>query len=115
MKTTISEGILAAVFALSGTIIYVGKDKLKSKLSWLTAYSPAMVLFICLAKVIGALGLVLPVYFNVVPILTPIAALGIATIMILAMRYHILKKEYKDIPATIVFLALSIFIAYNRF
>ena len=115
MTTTITEGILATVFFLSGTIIYVFKDKLKSRLSWLTAYSPNMVLFICLAKVMGALGIIFPVYFNVLPILTPIAAIGIATIMILAMRYHILKKEYKDIPATIVFLALSIFVAFNRF
>ncbi len=114
MKTTINEGILATVFALSGTIIFVFKDNLKSKLSWLTAYSPNMVLFICFAKVIGALGLILPVQLNVLPILTPVAALGLATIMVLAMRYHILKNKYKDIPATIIFLALTLFVAYNR-
>lgn len=115
MTTTIIEGILATVFTLSGTIIYLFKNKLKNKLSWLTAYSPSMVLFICITKVIGALGLILPTYFNVLPILTPIAALGLATIMILAMAYHIRKKEYKDLPATIIFLALSLFVAYNRF
>ncbi len=115
MTTTIIEGILATVFTLSGTIIYVFKDKLKTKLSWLTEYSPTMVLFICLAKIIGALGLILPIQFKFFPILTPIAALGLATIMVLAMAYHIRKKEYKDLPATIIFLALSLFVAYNRF
>jgi len=115
MTTTIIEGILATVFTLSGTIIYLFKDKLKSKLSWLTEYSPNMVLFICLSKIIGALGLILPIQFNFFPILTSIAALGLATIMVLAIAYHIRKKEYKDLPATIIFLALSLFVAYNRF
>jgi hypothetical protein len=117
MNTTIwiIQGILATVFTLSGSIIYLFKDKLKPKLSWLTKYSPNMVLFICVSKTIGGIGLVLPMYFNVLPILTPIAALGLATIMVLAMTYHFRKKEYKDLPATIIFLVLSLFVAYNRF
>ena len=52
---------------------------------------------------------------NILPILTPLAACGIAIIMTLAMGYHFRKKEYKDIPATIIFLVLSIFVAVNRF
>ncbi len=115
MTTTIIEGILAIVFTSSGIIIYIFKDKLKTKLSWLTAYSSNTVLFICLAKIIGALGLIVPIQFNFFPTLTPIAAIGIATIMLLAIVYHIQKKEYKDLPAAIIFLALSLFIAYNRF
>ncbi len=117
MNTTlwITQGILAAVFALSGTIVYLLKDKLKAKLSWLSEYSPGMVLFICLSKIAGALGLILPMYFNVFPVLTPIAALGLATVLAMAMVYHLRKKEYKDIPATSIFFALAIFIAYNRF
>ena len=117
MNTTswIIQGILATVFTLSGTIIYLFKDKLKSKLSWLTEYSPNMVLFICVSKIIGAMGLILPMYFNVLPILTPIAALGLASIMMLAMAYHFRKKECKDLPATIIFWALSLFVAYNRY
>jgi hypothetical protein len=115
MTTTISEGILATVFILSGTMIYLFKNKLKSRLTWLTDYSPKMVLFICLSKIIGALGLILPIQFKFSPILTVIAAIGLAIIMVLAMVYHIRKKEYKDIPATIIFLTISLFVAYNRF
>lgn len=117
MNTTIwiMQGILATVFMLSGTVIYLLKGKLKSKLSWLTEYSPNMVLFICVAKIVGALGLILPTYLNILPILTPIAALGLATIMMLAAAYHLRKKEYKDLPATILFFALSLFVAYHRF
>ncbi|TRX37390.1 DoxX family protein [Flavobacterium sp. ZT3R18] len=117
MNTTlwIIQGILATVFSLSGLIIYLLKNKLASKLSWLNEYSPNMVLFICTSKIVGALGLILPVYFKVLPILTPIAGFGLATIMILAIAYHFRKKEYKDLPAAILFLALSLFVAFNRF
>lgn len=115
MTTTLIEGILATVFTLSGTIIYVFKDQLKHKLSWLNNFSPSMVQFICFSKILGALGLLLPIQFGFYPILTPLAALGIATIMILAIVYHLQKKEYKDLPATLIFLALSVVAAYQRF
>lgn len=109
------QGILATIFTASGLIILLNKEKLKLRLSWLNEYSSGMVLFICLSKIIGAMGLVLPMYFNFLPILTPIASLGIAIIMVLASKYHIQKKETKDIPATVISFVLAIFIAYNRF
>jgi len=117
MNTTIwiIQGILATVFTASGLIILLYKEKLKSKLSWLNEYSSVMVVWICLSKIAGAVGLILPMYCNILPILTPIAAFGIAAIMILALAYHIRKKEYKDAPATILFLVLALFVAYNRF
>ncbi len=116
MTTTIIEGILALVFASSGTIVYLFKDKLRNRLSWLTDYSPRMVLFICISKVLGALGLIVPaVYLHDFPILTLIAAFGLAVIMLLAAAYHLRKKEYKDLPATLILLTLCLIVVYNRF
>lgn len=117
MNTTITiiQGVTATLFFLSGSLIFLFKNKLSNKLSWLSEYSPRMVLFICASKIIGALGLVLPMYFDFFPILTPFAALGLASIMILAMAYHLRKKEYKDVPATIIFLVLTSIIAFYRF
>jgi hypothetical protein len=117
MNTTtwILQAILATVFTGSGLFILFNKEKLSSKLSWLKEFSPAVVAFICLSKVVGAIGLILPMLTGILPILTPFAAIGIATIMALAFSYHIRKKEYKDIPATIIFFSIAIFIAINRF
>ena len=111
---TIIQSILAAIFFLSGSVIYLLKDKLKYKLSWLTSYSPRMVLFICLSKIIGALGLFISMLFNL-PFLTLISALGLASIMVLATLYHLKKKEYKDLPATLIFLVLLLFVVYSQF
>ena len=112
----ITQGILATVFASSGLIILLlPKEKLAPKLSWVREYSDGTKLFICLAKITGSIGLILPMYLNILPVLTPIAALGLATIMLLALLYHLRRNEFKDIPATIIFLALTLFIVINRF
>lgn len=118
MNTTlwIIQGILAIVFFSSGLIILLmPKEKLAPKLSWVKEIPNWLRYFICSSKIAGAFGLILPLFLNILPVLTPIAACGIATIMILAMGYHIRKKEFKDIPATIIFLGLSVFVALNRF
>ena len=112
----ITQGIVATTLTVSGLIIMLlPKEKLTPKLSWVKEYSDGMRYFICSSKIIGAIGLMVPMYWNILPILTPIAACCIAMFMLLAMRYHFSKKEYKDVPATIIFLVLTIFIAYNRF
>lgn len=118
MNTTlwIAQGIVATALTASGLIIMlVPKKILASKLSWVTVYSDNMRYFICSSKILGAIGLIVPMYWNILPILTPIAACCIALFMLLAMRYHFTKKEYKDVPATIIFMVLSLFIAYYRF
>ncbi|SFC75342.1 DoxX-like family protein [Flexibacter flexilis DSM 6793] len=117
MNTTlwIIQAVLAAVFFMSGTVVYLMRDKLKSKMTWLTAYSSSMVLVICLSKIAGAIGLILPLYLGIATILTPLAAVGLAIVMALAFAYHLQHKEYKDVPATVLFFALSLFVAYGRF
>lgn len=110
------QGIVATALTVSGVIIMaLPKEKLAKKLSWVNEYSNGMRYFICISKILGAIGLILPVYLNILPILTPIAACFIALIMLLAFRYHIIHKEYRDIPATVIFFILSVFIAYNLF
>lgn len=110
------QGLVAITLTASGVIILaLPKEKLAQKLSWVNKYSDGMRYFICISKILGAIGLIVPMYFNFVPVLTPIAACFIALFMIFAMRYHFITKEYKDVPATIIFFVLALFIAYNRF
>ena len=118
MNTTIwiLQGMVATALTLSGLIIMMlPKEKLAKKLTWLNEYSDGMRYFICSVKILGGIGLILPMYLNILPVLTPISACFIALFMLLAMRYHLIHKEYKDVPATVVFLILSVVIAYFRF
>lgn len=118
MNTTIwiLQGTVAAALIASGLIIMLlPKEKLAQKLTWVSAYSDGMRFFICSSKILGGIGLILPQYLKILPVLTPVSACFIALFMLFAMRYHVLHKEYKDIPATVVFLILSLMIAYFRF
>ena len=112
----IMQGILAGIMTTSGIVILVlPKRLLEDRLSWVKSYPYGMKLFICLAKIAGALGLILPMLLNTLPIVTAYAAMGIALLMIAAFVYHLQTKEYKDIPATILILIVALLISYYRF
>ena len=111
----ILQGLLAMVFLSSGCIILLlPKEKLVPRLSWVSEYSYQARLFICISKMLGALGLVLPGYLHILPGLAIVAAFGLATIMVLAFIYHFRKREFKNLPATVLFFTLSLLIAIYR-
>ena len=111
----VMQGILAATFIASGVIVYTNREKLKGRLSWLTEYSPATVLFICMSKTAGGLALLLHLFTGAWQFIASAASLGIATIMILAFIYHIRRNEYKDVPATVLFFMMATFLTYYNF
>jgi putative oxidoreductase len=76
-------------------------------------YGVALIRFIGIAEVLGALGLILPAALRILPILTPLAALGLATIMGLATALHASKGE--PIVTQVVFLLLTLFVVWGRF
>lgn len=119
MNTTsiwIMQGILASIMAASGLVILIiPKSRLENRLYWIRKYPNSMRIFICTAKILAAIGLTAPMLLNVLPILTPIAALGIVLLMIAALNYHLQTKEYKDVPATVIFLSMALLISYYRF
>ena len=45
----------------------------------------------------------------------PLAAVGLALIMVLAIGFHLTRREYPNIAANVVLLALAAFVAYGRF
>ena len=91
------------------------KEKLAKNLPWVKDYSAIQVKLIGVAELLGGLGLILPWYTGIAPILTPVAAVGLALIMVLAAVYHFQHKEYPGIGINMVLLAVAVFIAYGRF
>jgi uncharacterized membrane protein YphA (DoxX/SURF4 family) len=118
MNTTvwIIQGVVAALFAMTGFMkLTTPKEKLKEKMAWVNDFSPMTIKFIGTSEILGALGLILPLALNIVPVLTPIAAVALSVVMLLATRTHILLKEYKEIGFTLFLFALSVFVAIERF
>ena len=112
----ILQALLAAMFLMAGTMKATQPiDKLAPKLPWVTSYSPATVRFIGIAELLGAIGLILPAATGILPILTPIAAVGLAIIMILASVFHLRRKEYSGIAFNVVLLIVMLVVAVGRF
>jgi integral membrane sensor domain MASE1 len=47
--------------------------------------------------------------------LTPLAAVGLATIMVLAALFHIGRREWPNVALNLVLGALAGFVAYARY
>ena len=106
--------ILAALFSYVGLmkIITPVEQFSGNEMAIVNFVGIGMTRFIGVSELIGAIGLILPAALRIKPILTPLAASGIATVMILATAYHVYVSEP---PATIVLFLLAAFVAWGRF
>ncbi|MEH7249308.1 DoxX family protein [Neobacillus niacini] len=107
--------LLGLMFLFAGSSKAFSYEKTKASMPWVQDYSRSLVIFIGVAELLGGLGLILPYALGIAPILTPIAAIGIAVIMILAAGLHIKRKENQAIGMNIILLALALFVAIGRF
>lgn len=69
-------------------------------------YSAGSVKAIGAIEVVGAIGLILPWLLGVAPVLTPIAALGLALVMAAAVAVHVRRREQFVPPLALGVLAL---------
>jgi uncharacterized membrane protein YphA (DoxX/SURF4 family) len=111
------QGILAAIFTMSGLMKSTQPiDKLlKSGINWAERFPLTTVRLIGISQLLGAIGLILPMLLNFAPILTPLAASGLALTMLLAIFHHLKYKENKAIITNILIMAMALFVAYGRF
>jgi uncharacterized membrane protein YphA (DoxX/SURF4 family) len=112
----IIQGILALMFLMAGIMKSTQpKDKLVKSLPWVNDFSLQTVRFIGFSELAGAIGIVIPQLTGICPILTPIAAIGLVIIMVLAASHHMQKNEYKEVTFNAVLLILSAVVAFYRF
>jgi len=113
----IVQGILAIVFLLAGGIkVSQRKVTLRFKIGeWVDEVTDGFINFIGTFELLGAMGLILPMLFNILPVLTPTAAAGLCISMIGAMMVHSRRKEYKELSVAFVLLLLSLFVVIGRF
>jgi uncharacterized membrane protein YphA (DoxX/SURF4 family) len=113
----IIAGLLAAAFAMSGLMkIAQPKDKLAaSGMGWTENFSGGAIKAIGALEVLGAIGLILPAALDIVPLLVPLAATGLAVMMLGAAVTHARRKENQMIGANAVLLILAAVVAWGRF
>jgi putative oxidoreductase len=106
---------LAALFGVAGLMkLSQPIAALETQMAWVGAVPPLMVRFIGLAELAGAIGVILPAATGVRPALTSLAAAGLATIMVLAAAFHIVRGEFGALPINLVLGGLAAFVAWGR-
>ena len=113
----IVAGVLAVAFLASGLMKLTQPKKkiVDSGMGWAEDFSDGAVKGIGALEVLGALGLILPAVFGVATGLVPIAATGLALVMLGAAITHARRKENQMIVINVVLLVLAAFVAWGRF
>ncbi len=114
----IVAGLLAAVFLAAG-LTKLTQDRRKlianPNMKWTEDFSARTIKLIGTAEVLGAIGLILPAVLDIVPILVPLAATGLAVLMLGAAITHARRKEPQPIVVNAVLLILAVIVAVFRF
>lgn len=111
----IVQGLLAVMYGMAGIMKTFQISKAREQLPWAKNRSDGFVRFVGTSELLGALGLILPLLTGILPWLTPVAAIGLTLIQLLAIfTEHLPKKEYNVLPINILLVALSIFILVGR-
>lgn len=111
----VAQVLLALAFGVAGFMKMTApiEQLAQNGMTFVNHFDAGMVRFIGIAEVLGAIGLILPSALRILPILTPLAAVGIAIIMVLAANDHISHGE--PFLPTIVLFALAAFVVWGRY
>jgi uncharacterized membrane protein YphA (DoxX/SURF4 family) len=108
--------VLALMFGMAGIMkTFRPIPALTAMMKWPGDVSAALVRFVGIAEILGPIGLILPMLTGILPWLTPLAAIGLAIIQVLAIGFHARRGETaKTLPANLVLFALAAFVAWGR-
>ena len=109
------QALLAAFYLMVGFMKATRPlADLTKMMAWPEQY-PRLTRFVGVAEVLGGIGLILPMLTGILPWLTPLAALGLSVIQVLAIGFHARRNETgKSLPMNLVLLALSLFVLWGR-
>jgi uncharacterized membrane protein YphA (DoxX/SURF4 family) len=112
----IVSGILAALNLFAGASkVLTPKEKLQPRMGYVEDFSAWQVKAIGTAEVLAAIGLIVPPLTGILPILAPLAAVGLVVLQLGAIIVHVRRGEQKGIGVNIAILLLALFVAPARF
>lgn len=109
----ILQTMLAFAFLAHGVLFLfptAAVRKIKKQLTLPTGFMR----FIYVAEILAAPGLILPGLTGILSWLTPLAAAGLAIIMVGAAVFHLSRREIPPVLVTAILLALAVFVALMR-
>lgn len=106
--------ILGLYFAAIGVMHFVVPPNLPPPMHWMYELPTWLHYVSGTAEILGGLGLILPAVTRIQTRLVPLAATGLALVMVGAMGYHILRGEVSNIVMNLFLAILLAFVAYGR-
>ncbi|HEX6535056.1 MAG TPA: DoxX family protein [Gemmatimonadaceae bacterium] len=106
------QGFLALFFLGAGAPKLIGRGL--ERWTGFSDLSRPLVIVIGLTEFLGAAGLVLPMATGVLPWLTPLAALGLAIIVLMASGFHLRADERLEALETTLWASIATGIAIGR-
>jgi uncharacterized membrane protein YphA (DoxX/SURF4 family) len=107
--------LLAIMFCYVGVMkAFLPLDQVAKTMLWIPSVPAGLVRFIGFAELAGALGLILPSATRIQPKLTALAALALATVVLLGAILHFTRGEGALTPLNFVLAALAIFVVWGR-
>ena len=113
----IIASLLAAVFAAVGARkLTTPREQLIPTMALVADFSDSQVKAVAAVEVLGAVGLILPALLDIAPNLVPIAATGLALMMVGAVTVHLHSGDgvRHAIPAMVLGV-LAVIVAIGRF
>ena|SRR5579871_955628 len=111
----ITQVLLAAMFLMAGFMkVATPIDKLAAQLPFVNDMPEALVKFIGMSEVLGALGLLLPSLLKIQPQLTVLAARALVLLMVLALAFHVSRGEFSAIGTNVILGGIAFFISWGR-
>lgn len=112
----IAQVILFLAFGAAGYLKVARPiTALARTMSWVADAPPALVRFVGVSELAGAVGVLVPAATRIEPWLTPLAAVGLLLVMLLAIPVHVKKGELAQMGAPILLGLLAAFVAWGRF
>jgi uncharacterized membrane protein YphA (DoxX/SURF4 family) len=106
--------LMGVYFIAIGVMHFAIPPGLPAPMSWMYELSPTLHTISGTAEILGGLGLILPGLTKIQTRLTPLAGLGLAVVMILAVFYHLPRGEMQNIVTNLIVAGVVGFIAFGR-
>lgn len=84
------------------------------RMAWARDIGPSNMRVIALFEIAGGIGVLVPAVTRILPWLTPLAAAGLALLMLFAVLFHIRRTEYSATSINALFGAIAVFVALGR-
>ena len=110
------QTMLSLLFAVTGiTKLKVSKQRLREKIGdWVDDFTPQQIKMIGLVEALAALGLVAPMLFGILPVLTPFAALGVVLLMSGAIIVNLAHRKKSAVRTNVLLMFLALFVFVGR-